>query len=143
MLLPQKVDAIYEIPCGDCQKSNIGETGRLLGTHVKEHQKELEKFEAKPYTRQTRKTSVTEPHKSAITDHVSATNHSINWDESRVIDRESNRLTCWIKESIWIKRRGKHTMNKDKGAYRLNNIYSTLIMPSTPVSDRDKGQQHQ
>ena len=37
----------------------------------------------------------------------------------------------------------EHTMNKDEGAYRLHNIYSNLITPSTPVSDRYKGQQHQ
>ena len=43
-----------------------------------------------------------------------------------------------LKESIWIRRQGKHIMNKDEGAYRLHNIYSTLVTHSTYVSDRYK-----
>ena len=62
-LLPhQKSEAIYEIPCADCPKSYIGETGRSFGTRLQEHQKEVEKFELKPYTRSSRKSSVAEQH---------------------------------------------------------------------------------
>ena len=79
-LLPhQKSEAIYEILCGDCPKSYIGETGRSFGTHLQEHQKEVEKFELKPYTWSSRKSSVAEQHKT-ITDHVVLINHNINWD---------------------------------------------------------------
>ena len=130
----QKADAIYKIPCNDCEKSYIGETGRLFKTRLEEHRRDVEKFEKKPYTRQTRLSSVTETHRSAITDHVSETNHSVSWDDSLVIDRESDKYTRWIKESIWIRREGQKTMNKDEGAYRLHHIYDHLITPSTPGS---------
>jgi len=133
-LLPQqKAEAIYEIPCGDCASSYIGETGRPFGTRLKEHQKEVEKFESKPYTRASRTSSVTEIHKSAITDHVASTNHSIQWEDAKVIDREADKTTRWLKEAIWIRRKGKDTLNKDEGAYSLNNIYDQLITPSTVV----------
>ena len=89
----QKAQAIYEIPCADCCKSYIGETGRPFGVRLAEHQKEVQKLESLHYTRSTRKASVTEQLKSAITDHVAATNHSINWEEAKVIDREADKCT--------------------------------------------------
>ena len=72
----QKAEAIYEITSADCHKSYIGETGRPFEVRLLEHQREVQKLESMPYTRSTRKTSVTEQHKSAITDHVAATNHT-------------------------------------------------------------------
>ena len=63
-LLPQqKGEAIYEIPCAGSvliapNLIYIGETGRSFGTRLImliEHQKEVEKFELKPYTRSSRK----------------------------------------------------------------------------------------
>ena len=136
----QKAEAIYEIPCADCSKTYIGETGRSFGVRLLEHQKEVQKLETLHYTRSTRKASVTEQHKSAITDHVAATNHSINWEESKVIDRESHKCTRWLKEAIWIRRKGKQTLNKDEGAYKLHNIYDQLILatPSTVASSTYK-----
>ena len=56
-------DAVYDVPCGWCDKSRVGETGRQFGTRLKEHQKNVT-------TVANRKASTTEPHKSAITDHV-------------------------------------------------------------------------
>jgi len=30
-------DCVYKIPCGNCEKTYIGETGRKFGTRLKEH----------------------------------------------------------------------------------------------------------
>ena len=137
----QKAEAIYEITCADCHKSYIGETGRPFGVRLLEHQREVQKLESMPYTRSTRKTSVTEQHKSAITDHVAATNHTINWEEAKVIDREPDKCTRWLKEAIWIRKKGKQTLNKDEGAYKLHNIYDQLILttPTKATSPTYKG----
>ena len=94
----------------------------------------MEKFENKPYTRATRSSSITEQHKSAITDHVAATNHHINWDDATVIDRESDKTARWVREAIWIRRRGKDTLNKDDGAYKLHNIYDNIVQQATPIT---------
>ena len=67
-----------------------------------------------------------------MTDHVAATNHAINWDDTKIIDKEGHKTTRWLKEAIWIRRRGTNTMNKDEGAYKLNSIYDQLI--SSPPS---------
>lgn len=34
---------VYSIPCQDCDKKYVGETGRLLGTRIAEHKKDVEK----------------------------------------------------------------------------------------------------
>ncbi|XP_072014846.1 uncharacterized protein [Amphiura filiformis] len=96
----QKAEAVYEIPCADCPKSYIGETGRSFGVRLQEHQKEVQKFELKQYTRATCKSSIADQHKSAITDHVVGTNHNIEWDQAKVIDRESDKTTRWRIEAI-------------------------------------------
>ena len=129
----QTAEIIYEIPCSGCPKSYIGESGRLFGTRLKEHKTEVDKVSAKSYTRAQRKTSIDEQYKSAVTEHVAATNHVIGWEEAKVIDKEAHKTTRWLKEAIWIRRRGKSTLNKDEGAYQLNNIYDKVISlpPST------------
>ena len=96
------------------------------------------------YTRSTwstRKASVIEQHKSGITDHVAATNHSINWEEANVIDHEVDKCSRWLKEPIWIRRRGQQTLNKHEGAYKLHNIFDQLILatPSAGTSRKYKG----
>jgi len=39
-------------------------------------------------------------HKSAITDHAVEENHVIDWDKAKVVDREAQRQTRWIKEAL-------------------------------------------
>ncbi|XP_072039314.1 uncharacterized protein [Amphiura filiformis] len=112
-----KTDCIYEIPCKNCYCTYVGETGRKLNTRLKEHQKETEKVERgkKNFTRQTRKESVTEQSKSAIADHAIQQNHVINWDDTKVLQKECDASTRFIRESIWIRKRGPAVMNRDEG----------------------------
>ena len=70
-----------------------------------------------------------------ISDHVAATNHVIGWQEAKLIDQEQNKTTPWLKEAIWIRSRGKNSMYKDKGVYKLNNIYHQIILKRQSGSD--------
>ena len=55
----QTCDCIYEIPCKNCNKTYVGETGRAsFGTQLKEHMKDAEKVNSRRYTRASRKDSV-------------------------------------------------------------------------------------
>ena len=80
-------EVVYEVPCKGCNKTYVSETGRQLGVRLKEHQKDSEKIAEKKFTRAMRKSSTTEQHKSAITDHVAQENHLIDWEETKIIDR--------------------------------------------------------
>ena len=56
----------------------VGETGRKLGTRVKEHMKDVEQNSGGSFTRAARKESLTQINKSAITDHVKQNNREID-----------------------------------------------------------------
>ena len=123
----QTCECVYEIPCKNCKKSYVGETGRAFGIRLNEHRKEAEQMSSKKFTRATRKDSVEEVHKSAITDHVAQHNHVIDWEGAKVIDKDSNKQTRWIREAIWIRKRGAQVINRDEGTYSLSHVYDQLL----------------
>ena len=136
-----KTGVVYEIPCSNCKKTYIGETGRRFGTRRKEYQTETQKMTGQKFTRATRKASQSTELKSAIAEHSLKDNHIINWDSATILARDDNRSTRWIRESIWIRRRAKfdnhkYLMNGDEGAYQLSHLYDDLIqMKSSTTSD--------
>ena len=81
---------VYKIPCKNCERVYVGETGRRLAARVKEHRKEVDSVTG-IFTRaeQTRAASIC--NKSAITDHVCNENHLIDLTNAKVIDRESDK----------------------------------------------------
>ena len=84
----------------------LAKTGRLFGTRKKEHHDEAERLGTKKFTRATRKDSKSKQTKSSIADHVANENHLLNWEESSILAKDSERNTRWIRESIWIRRKG-------------------------------------
>ena len=136
----QTAEAVYEIPCDSCNKTYIGETGRLLSKRVEEHKTETDKVTARSFTRSKSTSSTAEIYKSAIAEHAATQNHVIGFDKASVIDQETNKTTRWLKEAIWIRSRGNATINKDEGGYKLDNIYDQLIkrqpIPPSVTSSR-------
>ena len=120
-------DVIYDVPCGGCKKSYIGETGRQFGIPLKEHQKDVEKIADIKLTRAARKASTSEQHKSAITDHVAQANHIIDWDKAKILDRDTNPFSRKIRESIEIRKKGALAINRDEGVYTLDDVYDSLL----------------
>ena len=53
--------------------------------------------------------------------------HVIDWDQAKVVDRESNRMDRWIKEAIHIRKEQDNAMNRDEGSYQLSHIYDRLF----------------
>ena len=66
----QRTDAIYSIPCNDCDNEYIGQTKRQFGTHLKEHKKAV--FFCKKEN-------------STSSEHTCLNNHTIGWDNSTTI----------------------------------------------------------
>ena len=53
-----KTGIVYQIPCGSCDKSYIGETARKFGTRKNEHQPEVEAVGSSYFTRRKRKSPI-------------------------------------------------------------------------------------
>ena len=89
---------IYHIPCQDCDKSYIGETGRTLKVRLTEH---------KRYCRNG------ETNRSGVSQHTLIDNHRIDWEKSTVIAKEPNYYKRRIKEALFIRK--FNNMNQDQG----------------------------
>ena len=76
--LKQKLQTIvvYKIPCADCSWSYIGETGRSFSTRKKEHIRNVKLWKIG----------------SNIAAHAWRNNHSINFNNARVIDKGNFRI---------------------------------------------------
>ena len=138
--MDDKTGVIYEIPCHNCPKTYVGETGRRFGTRKKEHRVESEKMMAQNFTRATRKDSQSTEMKSSIAEHASKENHLINWDNPKILAMDDTRNTRWIRESIWIRRKSQPSMkeslmNGDEGAFQLSHVYDQLIQRASSSSD--------
>ena len=75
---------VYEIPCKNCPKKYIGQTGRMLAIRIKEHQQLREN--------------------SALTSHVHTTGHQMDFENTRILFNENNTIKREILELISIKR---------------------------------------
>ena len=53
-------------------------------------------------------------------------------EQTKVIDRESNRNARWIKQAISI-RQTTPIMNRDEGEYRLSHVWDDLLAMPTMV----------
>jgi len=102
-------ERVYTVPCANCDKTYIGETGRKFRVRLQEHRTEVESKTGRTFTRSLRASSLTEHNKCALTDHATQENHVINWSQATVIDREPERFTRWIKEAIHIRKEGRTT----------------------------------
>ena len=64
--------------------------------------------------------------KSAITDHINSTNHVIDWEGAKIIDKEGDQKTRQIKKAIHIRLQGAG-INRDEGAHSLPWVYDPLF----------------
>jgi len=72
-------ECIYQIPCKNCDKVYVGETGRNLGVRVGEHKKEVEAKDISRYTRQSKRSAEEQQNKSAITVSQTMQRKKITW----------------------------------------------------------------
>jgi hypothetical protein len=70
----QTAQCVYSIPC-ECGRSYIGKTGRPLAMQLREHRHNLKEGLVV---------------KSKLAQHAYEEGHRIGWDESRVLEIESN-----------------------------------------------------
>ena len=49
----------------------------------------------------------------------------IDWENAKVIDRESDKVGRHIREGIWIRK--TENMNRDEGSYQLSHVWDKLL----------------
>ena len=126
--ITENAGVLYNIPCKQCPRVYIGETGRRLGVRLKEHRDDVNKnTESVPYTRSQRIASESIDNKPALTDHATRINHTIDWDSTTIVGREDQRLRRQIRETIRI-RQETRPLNRDKGNYDLPPLWGPLLI---------------
>ena len=89
----------------------------------KEHQRDVKSLEEVKFTWVRKKDLVSEVHPSAIADHITRNNHTIEWEEVKFPTRNSDTTKRGIQEAIGIKKTVAHTLKTPHGStdgdYRL------------------------
>ena len=91
---------------------------------MKEHRKEVDSITG-IFTRAEKIRAASICNKSAITGHVYNENHVTDWENAKVIDRESDKAGRHIREAIWIRK--MENMNRDEGSYQLSHVWDNLL----------------
>ena len=121
MCLPE---VVYKIPCKNCERVYVGETGRPLGVRIKEHRKEVDSitgiFNRAEKTRASQCLQQICNYRSCL-----QWEPLIDWDKAKVIDRESDKSGRYIMEAIWIRK--TDNMNRDEESYQLSHVWDKFL----------------
>ena len=108
----EKCNVVYKIDCKDCEKCYVGMTKQKLKHRINQHKNDIKKnYEEK----------------TALSAHAVSLNHTINFDDVRIVEVESNLLKRSILEMIHIKKQGNLSVNYRTDVQNLNQIYCNLI----------------
>ena len=80
------MSVVYQVPCGTCAKSYVGETGRGLGKRLKEHKRDLRN----------------DQDYSAFVVHAHETHHLPNWDAASILASCKNKADRKATEAAFI-----------------------------------------
>ena len=92
-----KNNIIYEIDCSNCQAVYFGESKRSLKSRSDEHKRSVRNCDCD---------------KNEIAKHCWEADHSLTWDQEKVIDRENRLIPRKIKETIHCLKNPNH-INKN------------------------------
>ena len=107
--MEQRTGVVYSIPCRDCPKTYVGQSGRSLECRVKEHQRAVKYGDTNT---------------SAIAEHAWQEQHNINWPVATILDSNQYLHSRLILES-WHIHQQPDPMNRERGS--LPPIYCSLI----------------
>ena len=102
-------NVVYRIPCKDCDCAHIGQTKRLFGVRLNEHQKAV-------FTGYSEK--------SALGEHVLKTGHAIDWSKATVLTCCQFLDQCLLLES-WYVHNQQSGLNREQGL--LPPLHRTLM----------------
>lgn len=107
-------NVVYKIPCLECEKIYIGQTGRYLKTRMSEHRRDCRNFH------------INKESKTALFEHVISEGHFFDFENVQVIGTQNILKKRLLDEMIEI-RRHSNTVNKRTDIENLNTCYYNLI----------------
>jgi len=106
-----KNNVIYKIACNNCDATYVGQTKRQLRTRVREHKSNIKSDPSKH---------------SVISEHIVKFNHSFDWDNVKILDRESKFYKRITSEMIHIKEQ-KTGLNLNSDTELLDESYFDIL----------------
>lgn len=118
--IPLEEKGVYEVPCGDCEKTYVGQTSRHMSTRLREHRRAVDQGQST----------------SSLFQHFEKTAHTIDFDGIKSLAAVSHYTARTIREAIEIERR-PHNMNKRDDSIRLAHAWKPvtekiLVAPIDP-----------
>ena len=102
-----RTNVVYKFECKSCPASYVGETKRTVKTRIKEHQKNNNPD-------------------AVVFQHMSEHSHEFDWNNTKILDYDSNYYKRLISEMIHIKS-NKNNINKKEDVKFLNPVYFQLL----------------
>ena len=100
---------VCSIPCAECPRTYIGQTGRSLDHRLREHRRALKNGDLGS---------------SALAEHVFSSNHQVDLSKAMVIDIHNHTQTRCILES-WHIQHHQSPLNRERGT--LPGLYAALL----------------
>ena len=110
---PSEIESniVYKIPCKDCSKSYVGQTGRYLKQRLYEHRRE------------EHKRNVINP--TALVEHSRENNHHFDFENTTILKKEPYLSKRLLHEMIYIKQH--NTVNYRRDIDNLNQAYFNIF----------------
>lgn len=107
----QNSNVVYKICCNECDATYVGQTKRQLKTRIKEHMNNIKMNSNKH---------------SVISEHRIKDKHTFDWENVKILDRESNYYKRSISEMLNIKEQ-RNGLNLNKDTELLSDSYSDTL----------------
>ena len=109
---------VYRVPCSDCLKTYVGQTGNSLHTRLQQHRAACR---------------LLQPEKSALAQHSIDHAHRVDWSKAEVVERATNWRQRLFKEAYVTSRVGSDALNRCEQA--LPAAYKRLLTTPSPTPD--------
>ena len=107
--MDERKGVVYSIPCTECPKVYIGQTGRSLKHRLKEHRRALKNGDMAA---------------SALAEHALTAGHGVDLSKAEVLDSNPYTATRCMLES-WHIQRNENKLNRERG--NLPEVYTALL----------------
>ncbi|XP_076301439.1 uncharacterized protein LOC143219320 [Lasioglossum baleicum] len=108
--LGKSYNVVYSIPCKGCNQVYIGQTSRLLETRIREHRRNI-------FQNPTQH--------SALTKHLIEFDHSFDFENTKIVDKENNLNNSILLETIHMTKQPSVNMRYETPM--VHDYYTTLL----------------